>query len=181
MNRQESCTLVTNDRATDDQPRWARIQKLEPGNPEPQVMMEGTVEDLHSRLVDDGWTPAWSELRPIGKTLSIRPYVRGRRQAQKGALNQLDEVQYETCSLSFGFRTRAGSSKNPRAWLYSTNARVGRGLRGRCRPPRPGSCRRSTAWGSPEKRPMPSLTRRWSPPPSDGPVATRSCGGYTSA
>jgi hypothetical protein len=30
--------------------------------------------------------------------------------------------------LSFGRRTRAGSSTNPRAWLYSTNARVGRGL-----------------------------------------------------
>src|SRR5439155_700321 len=32
--------------------------------------------------------------------------------------------------LSLGLRTRAGSSKNPRAWLYSINARVGRGLSG---------------------------------------------------
>ena len=29
-----------------------------------------------------------------------------------------------------GFRTRAGSRRKPRAWLYSTNARVGRGLSG---------------------------------------------------
>src|SRR5206468_12989469 len=38
--------------------------------------------------------------------------------------------QFDAQALSFGRRTRAGSSKNPRAWLYSTKARVGRGLSG---------------------------------------------------
>ena len=37
-------------------------------------------------------------------------------------------MPFSTCGLSRGARTRAGSRSRPRAWLYSTNARVGRGL-----------------------------------------------------
>jgi hypothetical protein len=37
------------------------------------------------------------------------------------------EVQYEATPLSWGRRTRAGSTRKPRAWAYSTNAWLSRG------------------------------------------------------
>ena len=54
--------------------------------------------------------------------------------------------------LSLGDRTRAGSRRKPRAWLYSTNARVGRGLSGSGPPPRPGKLSMTRRLGRPWKK-----------------------------
>jgi len=40
---QEACFLVTNDRATDDEPRWARVERVADRGAAPQAMMAGTV------------------------------------------------------------------------------------------------------------------------------------------
>ena len=42
--------------------------------------------------------------------------------------HQPDEVQYATRGLSCGWATRAGSVANPRAWAYSSQPTVNRGL-----------------------------------------------------
>lgn len=63
-----------------------------------------------------------------------------------------DEVQLDAQALAFGRRTRAGSSKDPRAWLYSANARVGLGLSGSATGTAAGESSSTNRWAALEER-----------------------------
>ena len=72
--------LVTNDRARPDEARWARVEVFE--HREARIVIEGTVDALHAALLADGWAPASEELLLVGKSLSVRPYVRTQSSVQ---------------------------------------------------------------------------------------------------